>query len=100
MKKNVLITGGAGFIGSNLALKLVALGHSVTVLDNLSPQIHGANPEQSPLYCAIKDKVRFIKGTVESRIGWQPWWGSIRWFIWPPRLELVDPCTRSNDTVM
>lgn len=70
MKKNVLITGGAGFIGSNLALKLVALGHSVTVLDNLSPQIHGSDPEKSPLYCAIKDKVRFIHGTVESTADW------------------------------
>ena len=31
-----LITGGAGFIGSNLAKKLVQLGHTVVVLDNLS----------------------------------------------------------------
>jgi CDP-paratose 2-epimerase len=33
---NALITGGAGFIGSNLAHKLVADGHSVTIYDNLS----------------------------------------------------------------
>lgn len=70
MKSRILITGGAGFIGSNLALKLVASGSSVTVLDNLSPQIHGDDPELSPLYCAIKDKVTFIKGTVESREDW------------------------------
>ncbi|MFM5068833.1 NAD-dependent epimerase/dehydratase family protein [Aeromonas veronii] len=70
MNKNVLITGGAGFIGSNLALKLIAGGHSVTVLDNLSPQIHGDNPDLSPLYIAIKDKVTFIKGTVESQDDW------------------------------
>lgn len=70
MKRNVLITGGAGFIGSNLALTLVDLGHNVTVLDNLSPQIHGENPELSPLYCSIKDKVKFILGTVESRQSW------------------------------
>ena len=43
--KKVLITGGAGFIGSNLSLKLIAKGYEVTVLDNLSPQIHG---EYSP----------------------------------------------------
>ncbi|WP_396234906.1 NAD-dependent epimerase/dehydratase family protein, partial [Acinetobacter baumannii] len=61
MFKNVLITGGAGFIGSNLALKLVSKGYNVTVLDNLSPQIHGDNPqESSPLFLSIKDKVNFI----------------------------------------
>lgn len=66
--KHVLITGGAGFIGSNLALLLVNRGYVVTVLDNLSPQIHGPNPEtDSPLFRSIIDKVRFIKGSVTSR---------------------------------
>ena len=70
--QNVLISGGAGFIGSNVALKLVKQGIKVTVLDNLSPQIHGNNPEEtSPLYQSIKDKVRFIKGTVTSREDWE-----------------------------
>ena len=63
----ILITGGAGFIGSNLALKLIEKGHYITVLDNLSKQIHGENPEEtSPLYLSIKDKVKFIQGTVTS----------------------------------
>ena len=66
--KNILITGGAGFIGSNLALKLLDKGYAVTVLDNLSPQIHG---EKSPLYDSIKDKVTFIKGTVLSYDDWK-----------------------------
>ena len=66
--KNILITGGAGFIGSNLALKLIEKGYKVTVLDNLSPQIHTSN---SPLYDSIKDKVRFIKGTVLSYDDWK-----------------------------
>lgn len=70
--KNVLITGGAGFIGSNLALKLVSKGYNVTVLDNLSPQIHGDNPqESSPLFLSIKDKVNFILGTVTSKSDWE-----------------------------
>lgn len=70
--KNVLITGGAGFIGSNLALKLIEKGYQVTVLDNLSPQIHGDNPtETSPLYLSIKDKVKFIHGTVTSKSDWE-----------------------------
>ena len=69
--KNILITGGAGFIGSNLSLALIQKGHKITVLDNLSKQIHGENPEvTSPLYKSIKDKVLFIEGTVTSREDW------------------------------
>lgn len=64
----VLITGGAGFIGSNIAIKLLKKGYRVTVLDTLSEQIHGANIEStSPLYQKIKDKVDFIKGDVNNR---------------------------------
>ncbi len=61
----ILITGGAGFIGSNLARRLTTEGHEVTVLDNLSPQIHGNSPEQtSPLYASIRGIVRFVHGSV------------------------------------
>lgn len=70
--KKVLITGGAGFIGSNLALHLLQKDYNVTVLDNLSEQIHGDKPEEnSPLYNSIKGKVNFIKGTVTSKADWQ-----------------------------
>jgi dTDP-L-rhamnose 4-epimerase len=65
--KNILITGGAGFIGSNLALRLISLGYQVTVLDNLSPQIH---TENSALYDSIKNKVSFIKGDVRNKEDW------------------------------
>lgn len=69
---NILITGGAGFIGSNLALKLLSYGHCVTVLDNLSKQIHGSDPKNtSPLFKSIVDKVIFIKGDVTKEKDWR-----------------------------
>lgn len=42
MSTSVLITGGAGFIGSALARRLVEAGYNVAVLDVLHPQVHGA----------------------------------------------------------
>ena len=66
--KNILITGGAGFIGSKLALSLINKGYSVTVLDCLSEQIHGKNPEaNSSLFKSISGKVNFIKGNICNR---------------------------------
>ena len=41
MHKRVLITGGAGFIGSHVADLLDTYGYSLRLLDNLSPQVHG-----------------------------------------------------------
>lgn len=70
--KNILITGGAGFIGSNLAKALIAKGYKVTVLDNLSPQIHGDNPSTtSELYRSIEGEVNFIKGDVSVKKDWE-----------------------------
>ncbi len=45
MAEKVLITGGLGFIGLELARTLVRRGMTVRLLDNLSPQIHGAVPQ-------------------------------------------------------
>jgi dTDP-L-rhamnose 4-epimerase len=67
--KNVLVTGGAGFIGSNLTLILKKKGYNVTVLDNLSPLIHGS-AGSSTLYSSIKGQVNFIKGDVRKRGDW------------------------------
>tara|TARA_R110001606_G_C15404041_1_gene653821 strand:+ start:4638 stop:5771 length:1134 start_codon:yes stop_codon:yes gene_type:complete len=66
----VLITGGAGFIGSALAIELVKRGDELTILDNLSPQIHGEDPDASALFQRLPSSVRFIKGDVRNRDDW------------------------------
>lgn len=66
--ENILITGGAGFIGSRLVHKLTKMGFGLTVLDSLSEQIHGKKEGQdSELYQGIKDKVAFVRGSIESK---------------------------------
>lgn len=49
MTEQLLITGGAGFLGSHLADELLAHGYRVRALDNLSPQVHGAE-RRRPAY--------------------------------------------------
>jgi len=67
MAEHVLITGGAGFIGSHLARRFVRDGHRVTVLDSLSPQIHGADPATtSPLLRSLDGVAQVIEGSVTS----------------------------------
>jgi dTDP-L-rhamnose 4-epimerase len=67
MTGRVIVTGGAGFIGSRLSLRLIEAGYHVSVLDNLSPQIHGDTPSESPLLKSIIGKVDLIRGDVTSR---------------------------------
>jgi nucleoside-diphosphate-sugar epimerase len=55
----VLVTGGAGFIGSHLVDRLVADGHVVTVLDNLATGL------ESNL-TGVKDKIRFVNGDIRD----------------------------------
>lgn len=70
MKRKVLISGGAGFIGSSLSLLLVSKGYEVVVLDNLSPQIHGENGG-SYTFERIRNSVEFILGDVRSKEDWK-----------------------------
>ena len=62
--KKVLVTGGAGFIGSSLCIALVKKGYYITVIDNMSPQIHGTNYKQSVLFKKIQQIVNFVEGNV------------------------------------
>lgn len=56
---NILVTGGAGFIGSHLVDALVAQGHHVRVLDALVSQVHGDEP---PRY--LNPAAEFVRGDV------------------------------------
>ena len=62
----ILISGGAGFIGKHLARQALEAGHGVRILDNLSPQIHGAEPHFEPPAAA-----EFIRGDVSDRGDWE-----------------------------
>ncbi|MCC6906233.1 MAG: NAD-dependent epimerase/dehydratase family protein [Anaerolineae bacterium] len=61
MSSHILITGGAGFIGSHTADALIAAGHSVRVLDSLHPQVHGPSGE-FPAY--LHPAVERIRGDI------------------------------------
>lgn len=61
----VLVTGGAGFIGSHAADVLLAAGYEVRLIDNLSPQVHGGN-RQRPAYLA--DDAELIAGDITDSL--------------------------------
>lgn len=61
--KKILVTGGAGFIGSNVVARLVSENYEVTILDNFNPQIHGNTTELPP---HLRDHVKLIKGDITN----------------------------------
>lgn len=63
MSKKILITGGAGFIGSHLCDELLEKGYHVRVLDNLSEQVHGKNCSR-PEY--LDTDVEVVKGDIRD----------------------------------
>lgn len=65
MSQSVLITGGAGFIGTRLTRKFVDAGYDVTILDALIPQVHGEDAERtSSLFGSVADIADVIRGSV------------------------------------
>ena len=59
--KHILVTGGAGFLGSHLVESLLADGHRVTALDNLWT---GRKENLAPLQEKYGDALRFLEGDV------------------------------------
>ena len=62
MAGTVLITGGAGFIGSHLADELLAHGYRVRALDDLTPQVHGGG--ERPEY--LSSEVELVVGDIRD----------------------------------
>ena len=58
MSEHVLVTGGAGFVGSHLVDALIARGHQVRIFDNLEPQVHGQDRQVPPYVNPCAELVR------------------------------------------
>lgn len=63
----VLVTGGAGFVGSYVADRLTSRGHQVAIFDNLDPQVH---PDGAPAY--LSSRVEFHIGDIRNRLELAP----------------------------
>ncbi|WP_127792439.1 NAD-dependent epimerase/dehydratase family protein [Agromyces sp. LHK192] len=64
MRERVLITGGAGFIGTALSRRLLAAGHEVRVLDSLDPHVHGSAGADALWSGSLPLDVDFMHGSV------------------------------------
>ena len=94
MKKKILITGGAGYIGSMLTSKLVNLGHKVTVIDLLKFSSNSLNHlHLSKNFKLIVGDVRnkkLVKREIKSRMQ------SFPWKNWKKEFRLLDQLSIRN----
>jgi len=67
--ERILITGGAGFVGSHLADALADAGNDVILFDNLEPQVHGAG---SPRPEYLKSSHRLVRGDIRDPAALEP----------------------------
>lgn len=67
--QRILITGGAGFIGTHLSRRLLDLGYTVRILDSLSAQVHGEVP--TGVEWLMSGDVEFMRGSVTSSDDWR-----------------------------
>ena len=80
----VLVTGGAGYIGSHMVLALAEAGESVVVIDNLSTGFSAMLPEGVPLFIGDAGDENLVEGVIASTrsrassISPAPWWCRIR----------------------
>ncbi len=66
--KRVLITGGLGFIGSNLAIKLVEYGADVTILDSLIPEFGGNRLNVAPVASKVGVNISDMRDALSLRV--------------------------------
>ena len=67
----ILITGGLGFIGTEIASQLARQGRAVRLMDNLSAQIHGAVPDFSALSVLNEQRVEVVRGDICNSRDWE-----------------------------
>ena len=89
--KSILITGGAGFIGSHLVDSFVKQGHDVIVLDNFST----GRPQNLD---HVADKIQLIECDISQKGNWQDYFKSVKWVFHLAALaDIVPSIERPND---